>query len=95
MLANTNNDTATMTNINTDANGNVDESKFSVGSFCRAIFSEDGQEYEAVINSINDSEGTQYCEVEFLGYGNVESIWMNDLKPSAGEAARKAQVRRV
>ena len=33
--------------------------------------------------------------VEFVGYGNVETHWLEDLKPSWGEKAREAQGQRA
>lgn len=63
------------------------------GDFCRAVYSEDGNEYEAEIESVNvDEEGNKYCQIKFLGYGNVETAWCSDLKPSLGETARKEQI---
>ena len=33
--------------------------------------------------------------VEFVGYGNEETHWLEDLKPSWGEKAREAQGQRA
>ena len=60
--------------------------------FCRAIFSEDGLEYEGELKEINVSDGHQYAIVEFLGYGNRETVWTDQLMESAGAKARKAQI---
>ena len=60
--------------------------------FCRAIFSEDGLEYEGELKEINVSDGHQYAIVEFLGYGNQETVWTDQLMESAGAKARKAQI---
>ena len=63
-----------------------------VGDFCRAIYSEDAVEYEATVLQIEESDGHKYCLVEFVGYGNQENIWIDDIIPSMGEDARKAQI---
>ena len=60
--------------------------------FCRAIFSEDGEEYEGEIKEMGFSDEHQYAMVEFLGYGNQEPVWTDQLMQSAGEKARKAQM---
>jgi len=65
---------------------------WKVGMFCRAIFSEDGLEYEGELKEINVSDGHQYAIVEFLGYGNQETVWTDQLMESAGAKARKAQI---
>ena len=62
--------------------------------FCRAIYSEDGAKYEGEITAIeSDESGQQYVIVRFIGYGNEDSSWLNDLLPSSGEEARKAQMK--
>ena len=62
--------------------------------FCKAIYSEDGVEYEGEITAIeSDDSGQQYVVVKFVGYGNEDSCWLNDLLPSSGEEARKAQMK--
>ena len=63
---------------------------FKVGDNCRAMYLE--EEYEAKIKSIDKTEnGQAYCFVRFVGYGNEESVWMEELKPSKGKEARDEQ----
>ncbi|XP_032218100.2 survival motor neuron protein 1 [Nematostella vectensis] len=52
---------------------------WKVGDSCRAIFSEDGLMYEAVITSIDCD--AQTCIVMYQGYGNEEEQNLNDLLP--------------
>ena len=65
---------------------------WKVGMFCRAIFSEDGLEYEGEIKEMEFSDEHQYAIVEFLGYGNQEPVWTDQLMESAGAKTRKAQI---
>lgn len=61
--------------------------QFKVGDHCRAVFTEDGQLYEAVIISLDDEN--EICRVRYLGYGNEEDQLLSDLLPSrvqGGEA---------
>ena len=44
-----------------------------------------------VIKSIETSGDGQYTIVQFIGYGNEESIWVQDLLESGGEEARQKQ----
>lgn len=39
--------------------------KWSVGAPCRAVYSEDGEVYEAIVSEIYENSGT--CLVEFVG----------------------------
>ena len=43
--------------------------------------SEDGNEYEAEVKFIGESEGFEYANVVFTEYGNEETVWLNELKP--------------
>ena len=62
--------------------------------YCKAIYSEDGAEYEGEITAIeSDENGQQYVVVKFIGYGNEDSCWLNDLLPSSGKEAREAQIK--
>ncbi|PSN42689.1 Survival motor neuron protein [Blattella germanica] len=63
--------------------------KWKLGDNCRALYSGDGVMYEATISSLNQDKGT--CHVTYLGYDNKEEVPLKILKPSSGEAARKAQ----
>ncbi|XP_054160683.1 survival motor neuron protein-like [Oppia nitens] len=59
------------------------------GQYCRAIYSEDGFEYEAQIVSIDTSDDT--CIVKYIGYGNEERKTLKELNPSFGKRCRKQQ----
>lgn len=50
---------------------------WDIGSKCNAVFSEDGEIYEAVISSIDRENGT--CVVTYTGYGNNEEHYLSDL----------------
>ncbi|CAD5118586.1 DgyrCDS7274 [Dimorphilus gyrociliatus] len=56
---------------------------WQIGSKCFAVFSEDGETYEAVISSIDRENGT--CVVTYTGYGNNEEQYLSDLISSANE----------
>ena len=47
--------------------------------FCRGIFKEDGLEYEGLIKSVESTDDGQYAVVEFVGYGNQETLWFQEL----------------
>ena len=67
---------------------------WAAGDHCRAVFREDGIEYEGTIGSIDtNGEGYRYANILYIGYNNEETQWLTELKPSRGEAARLAQVR--
>ena len=69
------------------------EVEWKVGDFCLAMWNEDGVIYESKITEIvAEPEGESYVIVEFLGYGNSGSVWLQDLKPSNGDDARKVQI---
>ncbi|KAK4003057.1 hypothetical protein OUZ56_004843 [Daphnia magna] len=61
-----------------------------IGEDVRAVYSEDGLEYEAIIKKIDKKNSS--CLISFLGYGNDEIVFLRDLKPTAGVTARKKQV---
>ena len=65
------------------------ENNWKKGDFCRALFSEDNLDYEAIILDVNLEENT--CLVKYLGYDNQESQSLNQLKSSKGQKARKLQ----
>ena len=54
--------------------------QWRVGDRCRAIFTEDGEIYEAVILSIDKQKDT--CFVRYVGYGNEEKQYLPNLMPS-------------
>ncbi|XP_059062114.1 survival motor neuron protein [Achroia grisella] len=63
--------------------------KWKSGMHCRALYEEDGLEYEAFILSVlNDKE----CVVRFLGYENSEIVPINTLKPTLGKTERTKQI---
>ena len=66
---------------------------WEIGMFCRGIYQADGLEYEGVIKTIESSQDGQYANVQFVGYGNEETIWLQDLLESKGEAARQKQTK--
>ncbi len=73
-------------NAKPDSNGvpqseTPSSSKWKVGDSCSAIFSEDNTMYEAEISTIDKTEeGREYAIVTFVGYGNQESVWLEDLQ---------------
>ena len=77
----------------TEVAENKSEETWKVGMFCRAIFQEDGLEYEGTIESIDNSDDGKYALVKFVGYGNSETVWLKDLMESKGDGARKQQTK--
>ncbi|XP_022195803.2 survival motor neuron protein [Nilaparvata lugens] len=56
------------------------------GDFCRAIYT-DGLEYEAEILEISKNK----CVIKYFGYGDEQTLYINDLLESHGEEARQEQ----
>ncbi|XP_043277524.1 survival motor neuron protein [Venturia canescens] len=56
--------------------------KWTVGSPCRAIYANDGQEYEAIVTNVYEKSKT--CRVTFVGYGNTEIVELSTLRESHG-----------
>lgn len=54
---------------------------WQVGDHCQAVYTEDGEIYEAKILSIDSDNQT--CVVRYLGYGNEEQQSLEDLMPSS------------
>ena len=49
---------------------------WKVGDPCRAVYTEDSQEYEVTIESIEAAEGgNKFANVVFVGYGNKQASW--------------------
>jgi len=59
------------------------------------MWSYDQKIYEAKIIRIEESAGHPYAVVKFLGYGNDENVWMENLMESLGEEARSVQIKYV
>lgn len=60
-----------------------------VGAPCRAVYSVDGQVYEAIISEIHESSGM--CTVKFVGYHNKEDVELSSLLESEGLQSQIAQ----
>ncbi|XP_029164533.1 survival motor neuron protein [Nylanderia fulva] len=63
--------------------------KWTVGAPCRAVYSVDGQVYEAIIIKIHESSGM--CTVKFVGYQNKEEVELSSLLESEGLQSQIAQ----
>ncbi|XP_014210289.1 survival motor neuron protein [Copidosoma floridanum] len=63
--------------------------KWCIGSPCRAVYSEDGEIYEAVVTKIFENTGT--CIVTFIGYNNKEKVEISSLLESEGLQSQIAQ----
>ncbi|XP_054728698.1 survival motor neuron protein [Anastrepha obliqua] len=61
----------------------------SVGDYVRAIYENDGCDYEAKIISVNKASGT--CVVKYIGYDNEQTVNLKDLVPTWGKKARRLQ----
>lgn len=61
------------------------DKKWNTGMNCRAVYSGDNEEYEAVICTLNPERDE--CVVKFSGYGNKEKVLISSLKSSQGPAA--------
>ncbi|XP_047996151.1 survival motor neuron protein [Leguminivora glycinivorella] len=64
--------------------------EWKAGMACRAVYEEDGLEYEAFILRIVEDQ--QHCVVRFLGYENCEMVPLDSLTPSLGKNARQKQI---
>ena len=60
---------------------------WSVGDHCRAEWSVDNVIYEGNILAFGEHEGRKFANVEFIGYGNQDNVWMETLMPSQGTEA--------
>ncbi|XP_046742969.1 survival motor neuron protein [Diprion similis] len=65
--------------------------KWVVGSPCRAVWSEDGEVYEAVIQKIYESSAT--CIIKFIGYENSAKVDISSLTESLGLNSQIAQTK--
>lgn len=66
--------------------------KWKVGDDCRALFEVDNLEYEGTIEELAASEDRQYAVIKFIGYGDVQSVWAENILASKGKEARDAQI---
>nr|XP_046917303.1 survival motor neuron protein-like [Dermatophagoides farinae] len=64
-------------------------SNWKQGDYCRLIYSEDNNEYEAQIIDLNYSN--DLCFIRYIGYENEEWRQLSELKPSAGNYFRDRQ----
>ncbi|XP_041980424.1 survival motor neuron protein [Aricia agestis] len=72
-----------------DKSSKKELTQWKAGMHCRAVYDEDGIEYEALLmRVINEKE----CIVRFLGYNNTEIVEINSLKPSLGKLERTRQI---
>ena len=77
-----------------DDNTKINEAAtWQAGMFCRGIFQADGLEYEGLIKSIASSDNGNYAVVQFIGYDNEETIWLQNLLESKGDEARQKQTK--
>ncbi|NWI66705.1 SMN protein, partial [Todus mexicanus] len=70
-------------NRNRRKNNTVPLKQWKVGDDCYAVWSEDGNMYQATIASINQKRGT--CVVTYTGYGNQEEQNLSDLLPPCSD----------
>ncbi|KAH9370947.1 hypothetical protein HPB48_012250 [Haemaphysalis longicornis] len=61
--------------------------EWKVGDFCRCVYSVDGLCYEAKVKSVDHDT----CVIRYIGYGNEEEVYLSELLPSEGKAARQRQ----
>ncbi|XP_033314593.1 survival motor neuron protein-like [Bombus bifarius] len=67
--------------------------KWIIGAPYRAIYSEDGEIYEAIISKMYENNGT--CVVKFVGYGNTEKVELSSLLESEGLQSQIAQQKKA
>ncbi|KAK0058010.1 survival motor neuron protein 1-like isoform X1 [Biomphalaria pfeifferi] len=65
------------------------QASWKVGDECQAIYSADGELYEAKILSIDNENKT--CVLQYVDYGNEEEQSLSDLLPVAIEASSQEQ----
>ncbi|KAK7866570.1 hypothetical protein R5R35_010417 [Gryllus longicercus] len=72
-------------------NGGLKSKKleWQVGAACRAVYSEDGNVYEATIQHIKSNGNT--CIIRYVGYENEEEVLLSQLMVSEGPEARLKQ----
>ncbi|OQR74444.1 survival of motor neuron protein-like [Tropilaelaps mercedesae] len=62
--------------------------KWKIGSWCRAQFTDDGVWYEAKVVALDGD----FCKVQYIGYLNEEEKLLSKLKPSHGNESRRSQI---
>ena len=60
---------------------------WKVGDYCRAKWSQDNVIYESIIRDFGEHEGRKFANVEIIGYGNQDNVWIETLMPSQGSEA--------
>ncbi|KAK9309977.1 hypothetical protein QLX08_000595 [Tetragonisca angustula] len=78
--------------VNQPRHTNKPKKKWIVGAPCRAVYSEDGVIYEAIISKIYENKT---CIVKFVGYGNTEKVQLNSLLESEGLQSQIAQQKKA
>ncbi|XP_059487401.1 survival motor neuron protein isoform X3 [Neocloeon triangulifer] len=63
---------------------------WEVGMPCQAVYTEDGEFYEAIIESLSLEDET--CVVKFLGFNNTQNMALENLFKSQGKAAVRRQI---
>ena len=64
--------------------------KWAPGTPCRTVYTADQLEYEGEIisqKSVCPDSGRKSVTVRFVGYGNEETAWVDDIMPTKGEGA--------
>lgn len=73
-----------------NAKGNRTDKTYKLGHHVRATYDVDNVDYEAKIIEIHHDG---YCSIEFVGYGNQQTVAISELLPSWGRKARKRQIK--
>lgn len=63
--------------------------RWKVGDLCQAVYSVDGEIYEAKIVCIDDAKQT--CTLEYVDYGNTEEQLLSELLPIGSPASSQEQ----
>jgi survival-of-motor-neuron-related-splicing factor 30 len=69
-----------VTNVVAKKQAQTEESSFKVGDYCRAIWPEDGNWYDAVIDSAPTADNDKY-QVTYVDYGNSSLVSLDQLAP--------------
>ncbi|XP_063627058.1 survival motor neuron protein [Cydia splendana] len=71
------------------ASSSKTKKEWKAGMACRAVYDDDGLEYEAFVLRVVDDH---HCVVRFLGYENCEMVPIESLTPSLGKKERQKQI---